>query len=84
MYNPADPFSLSDNPLYCLFQDRDGGMWAGSYFGGVNYLPNTNPLFERFVPQGNMHGRRVRESVLYAVVLKHIACLAWGKARQAM
>ena len=55
MYNPADPFSLSDNPLYCLFQDRDGGMWAGSYFGGVNYLPNTNPLFERFVPQGNMH-----------------------------
>lgn len=63
MYNPADPFSLSDNPLYCLFQDRDGGMWAGSYFGGVNYLPNTNPLFERFVPQGNMHGRRVREMV---------------------
>ena len=36
MYNPADPFSLSDNPLYCLFQDRDGSMWAGSYFGGVN------------------------------------------------
>lgn len=63
MYNHADPFSLSDNPLYCLFQDRDGGMWAGSYFGGVNYLPNTNPLFERFVPQGNMHGRRVREMV---------------------
>lgn len=63
MYNPADPFSLSDNPLYCLFQDRDGGMWAGSYFGGVNYLPNTNPLLERFVPQGNMHGRRVREMV---------------------
>lgn len=63
IYNLADPFSLSDNPLYCLFQDRDGGMWAGSYFGGVNYLPNTNPLFERFVPQGNMHGRRVREMV---------------------
>ena len=63
MYNPTDPFSLSDNPLYCLFQDRDGGMWAGSYFGGVNYLPNTYTLFERFVPQGNMHGRRVREIV---------------------
>ena len=61
MYNPTDPFSLSDNPLYCLFQDRDGGMWAGSYFGGVNYLPNTYPLFERFVPQGNMHGRRARD-----------------------
>ena len=63
MYNPTDPFSLSDNPLYCLYQDRDGGMWAGSYFGGVNYLPNTYSLFERFVPQGNIHGRRVREIV---------------------
>ena len=63
MYNPANPFSLSDNPLYCLFQDRAGGMWVGSYFGGINYQPNTSPLFERFVPQGNMHGRRVREIV---------------------
>ena len=62
-YNPADPFSLSDNPIYSLFQDRDGGMWVGTYFGGVNYLPNTYPLFERFVPQGSMHGRRVRELV---------------------
>ena len=64
-YNPANPFSLSDNPLYSLFLDRDGGMWVGSYFGGVNYLPALNPLFERFIPQEStnkgLHGRRVRE-----------------------
>lgn len=67
MYNPANPFSLSDNPLYCIYQDREGGMWIGSYFGGVNYLPDTSQLFERYVPQDAsgkaICGRRVREIV---------------------
>jgi len=67
MYNPANPFSLSDNPLYCLYQDREGGMWIGSYFGGVNYLPDTSQLFERYVPQDAsgqaLPGRRVSEMV---------------------
>lgn len=67
MYNPANPFSLSDNPLYCLYQDREGGMWIGSYFGGINYLPDTSQLFDRYVPQDAtgraICGRRVREIV---------------------
>ena len=66
-YNPMDPFSISDNPLYCLYKDREGGLWAGSYFGGLNYLPTIHPVFERFVPQGSgngLHGRRVREMVM--------------------
>ena len=67
MYNPANPFSLSDNPLYSLFQDREGGMWIGSYFGGINYLPDTSRFFERFVPQDAsgkaLPGRRVSSMV---------------------
>ncbi len=66
-YNATDPFSISDNPLYCLYKDREGGLWAGSYFGGLNYLPAIHPIFERFVPQGSgngLHGRRVREMVM--------------------
>jgi len=66
-YNPMDPFSISDNPLYCLYKDREGGLWAGSYFGGLNSLPAIHPIFERFVPQGSgngLHGRRVREMVM--------------------
>ena len=66
-YNPMNPFSISDNPLYCLYKDREGGLWAGSYFGGLNYLPAIHPIFERFVPQGGengLHGRRVREMVM--------------------
>lgn len=67
-FDPADPFSLSDNPLYSLFLDGDGGMWIGSYFGGVNYLPAHYPFFERFVPHGgtdnSFHGIRIREMVM--------------------
>lgn len=64
MYNAADPFSLSDNPLYSLLIDRNGGLWAGSYFEGINYLPSVNIPFNRIVPQNNgnsLIGRRIRE-----------------------
>lgn len=62
---PSNPFSLSDNPLYSLCVDREGGLWAGSYFGGANYLSSHAPLFEKFFPQleqpTSLRGRRVRE-----------------------
>lgn len=64
-YEPSNPYSLSDNPLYGLCRDREGGMWAGSYFGGVNHMPKQYPVFDKFIPQiGNahaIHGRHVRE-----------------------
>ena len=46
-YEPTDPFSLSDVHLQTAYRDRDGGIWIGSYFGGINYLPrinNTSPI----------------------------------------
>lgn len=62
----SNPFSLSDNPLYCLFHDRGNGMWMGSYFGGVNYVSLSAQPFIRILPshtEGKLHGRRVREMV---------------------
>lgn len=67
MYQPYDAFSLSDNPLYSIYIDRDDALWTGSYFGGVNYLPPANIPFNRILPQGEdggaLPGRRVREMV---------------------
>lgn len=59
-----NPFSLSDNALYALCKDREGGIWVGSYFGGVNYLPNAALTFEKYFPTANPHslsGNAVRE-----------------------
>ena len=42
-------FSLSDKMIYSMCQDSEGGIWIGTLFGGVNYLPNRNLQFDKFV-----------------------------------
>ncbi len=64
--NYSDPFSLSDNALYTLCKDREGGVWIGSYFGGLNYLPRQPFKFEKIFPQSRhiaFTGNVVREIV---------------------
>lgn len=66
-YEPTNAFSLSDNPLQCICRDREGGMWIGSYFGGINHAPRKSDLFDKFFPRvdvaNSLHGRRVRQLV---------------------
>ncbi len=59
-----DPYSLSDNAIYSMYRDREGGMWVGTYFGGVNYYPHPFTTFEKYYPlahQNSVSGKRVRE-----------------------
>lgn len=66
-YEATNPFSISDNPIQTVFRDKDGGLWAGTYFGGVNYSSYKTSNFEAFFPradkENSLHGRRVREMV---------------------
>lgn len=59
-----NPYSVSDNAVYCLCKDREGGIWAGTYFGGVNYYPQQYASFTKYLPGTNAHslsGNAVRE-----------------------
>lgn len=43
--DPLNPFSLSDNAVYCMYGDLEGGTWVGTLFGGVNYFANKDFRF---------------------------------------
>ena len=62
--NYNDPYSISDNAVYTFCKDREGGIWAGTYFGGLNYFPRQYAHFKKFFPQYDMNsisGNAVRE-----------------------
>lgn len=59
-----NPYSLTDNAVYTLCQDRQGGMWSGTYFGGTNYYSNQHITFEKSFPrmgENSISGNAVRE-----------------------
>lgn len=56
-------FSLSDNLIYSIYQDLEGGVWLGTMFGGVNYLPNHKLSFDKYVPGSDgysLNTKRIR------------------------
>ncbi len=60
----SDPYSLSDNAVYTLCKDKEGGVWAGTYFGGVNYYPTPFTPFTKYFPDRTnktISGSAVRE-----------------------
>ncbi len=62
--DPLNKNSLSDNFIERICMDREGGIWIGTHFGGVNYLPARNNTFEQFVPlskTNSITSKRIRE-----------------------
>ena len=52
----TDPYSLSNNMVRTITRDREGGIWVGTFYGGVNYLPQENKPFEKYYPTGIARG----------------------------
>lgn len=60
----GNPFSISDNSVYSLFRDNEGGIWVGTYFGGLNYYSVQTSKFEKYFPSSSVNslsGSAVRE-----------------------
>lgn len=60
----GDPYSISDNAVYTFCKDREGGIWAGTYFGGINYYPGQYNTFKKYFPksgENSLGGYVVRE-----------------------
>jgi signal transduction histidine kinase/ligand-binding sensor domain-containing protein len=64
--NYHNPYSLSDNAVYTLCKDRENGLWAGTYFGGINYYVQNQLQFQKYFPdysKNTINGNAVREIV---------------------
>ncbi|MCC8133763.1 MAG: hypothetical protein LIP04_09490 [Tannerellaceae bacterium] len=60
----TNEYTIGDNAIYSIFKDREGGMWVGTFFGGLSYLPNEYISFNRFIggkTHPDMLGNAVRE-----------------------
>lgn len=47
------PGTLNDRFIHATLKDRDGGLWIGTYFGGVNYLSSNTALIKTIYPSEN-------------------------------
>lgn len=59
-----NPWYISDNAIYSLLKDDEGGLWAGTYFGGINYFPKGYTPFKKYFPMNganSLSGNAVRE-----------------------
>ena len=60
----TNEYSISDNAVYSITRDKEGGMWLGSFFGGISYLPVEHSRFNLFIggkTHPKMLGNAVRE-----------------------
>ncbi|MCX6169797.1 MAG: triple tyrosine motif-containing protein [Ignavibacteriales bacterium] len=53
VHNVTDPFSLNDDRVYCITEDRDGILWIGTFGGGLNKF---DPKTKKFISYKNIPG----------------------------
>lgn len=51
-----DVFAIQDHAIYSFYKDREGGVWCGSYFRGLSYVPNSQCKFNSFKPSKKFPG----------------------------
>ena len=59
-----DPYSINDNAVYTLCKDSEGGVWVGTFFGGLNYYSRQYSSFQKYFPDNSSNsisGSAVRE-----------------------
>lgn len=64
--SPMNPYGLTDKAIYCIYKDRQEGLWLGTLFGGVNYSANRNMEFTKYFPSNNspsLSSKRIHELI---------------------
>ncbi len=54
VHKEEEPYSLSNNSVYCIYQDSKKRMWIATHGGGINLLQETADGKVRFLHNGNL------------------------------
>ncbi len=74
----SDQYSLNDSKLLTLHQDSEKNLWIGSFFGGINYIENT----QLSLPPGKAIIKRHLTSLKTSTAVNAIMSLAEDKDKQ--
>ncbi|MBQ8423187.1 MAG: response regulator [Coprobacter sp.] len=61
--NKVNAAGLSDNLIYTMAVDRNGGMWLGTAFSGVSYCQRKGFIFDKYAfggISGSLSSKRIR------------------------
>ena len=50
--NQNRPNNLGDRFVYAITKDNEGGLWIGTFYGGINYVSPVGKRFEAFSNDG--------------------------------
>ncbi|WP_287678994.1 two-component regulator propeller domain-containing protein [Bacteroides sp.] len=53
-YNPDDIYSLSDNNVYCIYEDNSGRIWIATFSNGINYITKNEKDETVFINHRNI------------------------------
>ncbi len=58
--NELNSHSLNNQFIYPIMRDNEGGLWVGTYYGGVNYSSPRSSVFSSYAPssfRNSIHGQ---------------------------
>lgn len=58
--NQLDPFSISDNSIFTIYQDCDGNAWLGTMFGGIDFRSSKPFRFHLYGPSSGLSSLLIR------------------------
>ncbi len=63
-HNPTDPYSLSDDRIYCLRMSKKGELWIGTHGGGINKYDSLENKFLSYSFSKNLSGSSNYDKIL--------------------
>ncbi len=48
-----NPYSITSNDIYSIFQDKNNRIWVGTFYGGVNLIDTNEQGETQFINYEN-------------------------------